>query len=68
MTDRLKGVTVTFKTDIREDDAEATINAIRMIKGVLSVDPIMANYQDHVARVRLKHEISDKLYKVIEEI
>jgi hypothetical protein len=35
MTDRLKGCVVTFDQDLRTDDAEAILNAIRMVKGVL---------------------------------
>ena len=35
MTDRHCGYIITLENDIREDDAEATINALRMIKGVL---------------------------------
>lgn len=36
MTDRLKGFIVTLTTDIREDDAESIVQAIKMIKGVLT--------------------------------
>ena len=40
MTDRHSGYVVVLNRDIREDDAEAVINAIRMVKGVLSVEPV----------------------------
>lgn len=33
MTDRHAGYIVTLAADIREDDAEHIINAIRMVKG-----------------------------------
>jgi hypothetical protein len=33
MSDRLKGCIVSFDHDIREDDAEFYLNAIRAIKG-----------------------------------
>lgn len=34
MTDRVKGLTVIFEQDIRDDDCEYITNAIRMIRGV----------------------------------
>lgn len=40
MTDRHAGYVVTLDRDIREDDAEAVLNAIRMVKGVASVTPV----------------------------
>jgi hypothetical protein len=65
MTDRLAGVIVTFKNNIREDDAEATIAAIRQIKGVLSVEPIVGNHHTHMAEQRVRQELGEKLWKVI---
>lgn len=41
MTDRHTGYVVTLAVPIREDDAEHTLNAVRQIKGVVSVDPIV---------------------------
>jgi hypothetical protein len=40
MTDRHSGYVVVLKDDIREDDAERVIDAIQMIKGVLTVKPV----------------------------
>jgi hypothetical protein len=45
MTDRHAGYIVVLEKDIREDDAEETIlAALRMIKGVQSVQPIVADF------------------------
>jgi hypothetical protein len=65
MTDRLKGVIVTFKEDIRVDDAEAVINAIQMVKGVLSVKPLVSNYDQHIAEQRVRMDLHEKLFNVI---
>ncbi len=65
MTDILKGCTVAFDRDIREDDAEAVLNAIRMIKGVLSVSPSLSEPGDWAAGERLRRELGDKLWAVI---
>jgi hypothetical protein len=63
MTDRLKGVVVTFNEDIRVDDAEYIINAIKMIKGVIDVSPNIVNSDDHMIRMRVENEIRQKLWK-----
>lgn len=43
MTTRLKGVTVLFDHNMREDDAEGVIAALRMVKFVTDVRPIEAD-------------------------
>lgn len=68
MTDRLNGVTVTFERDIREDDAEAILIAIRQIRGVAAVEPHVATPEDHFARTQAAHEFKIKLYKFLEEL
>ncbi len=61
MTERFSGFQVTLKNEIREDDAEATLNAIRMIKGVLDVRPIGSKYSPEVIQER--RALSEKLSK-----
>lgn len=65
MTTRIKGVLVTLEEDIREDDAAATLAAIRQIRGVLSVDPVPADIDDHMARSRVRHELGRKLLDIV---
>jgi hypothetical protein len=65
MTDRLKGVLVTFDSDIREDDAEQIIAAIRMIKCVADVSPLVRNHEDLMARVRVDGEWRKKLLALL---
>jgi hypothetical protein len=65
MTDRIKGFTVTLEKDIRIDDFEAILNAVKMIKGVASVEPSIATPDDHINRERIKMEVYDKMRKVI---
>lgn len=67
MTDRVKGFTVTLSDDIRDDDFEMILNSVMMIKGVLHVEPSIVTVEDHMNRTRIKHEMSQKLYKVLEE-
>ena len=68
MTERLKGVYVAFDKDIREDDAEYIINAIKMIKGVKNVEGILTSPDDWIVRSRVNNEVREKLYKVIDDL
>lgn len=61
MTDRINGFTVILQYDIRDDDAQATINAIRQIKGVADVVPNVVTPADHIAVMQTKVEIAKKL-------
>lgn len=67
MTDRLSGYVVTLEIDIRDDAAEAITNAIKMIKGVLSVKPIVANFETHIAYERVRQDIGRQLFEIIYE-
>ena len=65
MTDRHAGYIVTLAQDIREDDAKAVITALRMVKGVMSVEPVVADIQYHMAEQRINREWTDRLYAMI---
>lgn len=42
MTDRYIGFAVTLDADMRDDDAAQIADAIRMIRGIATVEPIVA--------------------------
>lgn len=65
MTDRVKGLIVTFENDIREDDAENIINAIMMLKGVIGVSPNTVNPSDLMNRQRISYELKAKIDSVL---
>jgi hypothetical protein len=65
MSDRYNALTVVLDRDIRTDDAKALISAIRMIKGVLTVTPIVVDSTAVVAYDRARRELIDKLYEVL---
>ncbi|WP_104662827.1 hypothetical protein [Ensifer adhaerens] len=56
MTGRHAGYFVSLEENLREDDAEATLNALRQIKGVLSVEPKIADASDLIATARIRRE------------
>lgn len=68
MTNRVKGFTVTLADDIREDDFEQILNAVKMIKGVLHVEPEITTVKDHMNRQRVKSELIDKILDLTSEL
>jgi hypothetical protein len=49
VTDRHSGYVVTLAADVRDDDAQAIITALRMVRGVISVEPVIADIQSLIA-------------------
>jgi hypothetical protein len=63
MTDRHAGYIVTLTDDIREDDAEESVlTALRMVKGVISVEPVVADHAQHIAEERADHRWREALW------
>ena len=68
MTDRIKGLTVLLEPDKRDDDTEYIINAIRMIKGVVSVKSYksyIADIDHDLAVETARRELTTKLSDVL---
>jgi hypothetical protein len=65
MTDRYNKLVVVLDENLRDDDAEPLMNAIRQMKGVLSVEGNVVTPTDHVATVRVKHELAQKVLEFI---
>jgi hypothetical protein len=57
MTDRIHALTVVLEHDMRDDDVEGLIQAIRWLRGVLSVDLHVTDISDHTARERARTEL-----------
>lgn len=58
MTDRYNALVVVLEHNTRDDDAEATINAIKQIKGVISVKGNVSDINDHIAKECARLELS----------
>ena len=65
MTDRIKGFTVTLSEDVRDDDFENILIAVKMIKGVGHIEPSIVTASDHFERQRIMMELKGKLGDVI---
>lgn len=69
MTDRIRTVIVVLDNDYRTDDAEAILNAIRMVKGVASAEiGDVLDPTDYIARYALRHEVYTKLVDAVGDI
>ncbi len=65
MSNSIKALTVVLEKDYKDEGAEAIINAIKMTKGVLTVDPHVADIDSYVAEERVKIELGEKILKVL---
>lgn len=65
MTDRFNYLTVALEQDIREDDAQMLISAIRQLRGVLSVEGNVVSADSWVAVERVRNEFREKLFDVL---
>ena len=65
MTDRYYALTVILEKDIRSDDAQPMIEAIKMIKGVLDIKPHITTPTELVANHRAKMELTKKIMDMI---
>lgn len=66
MSDRHQGYIVILGADLREEDSASLIHALRMVRGVLSVEPIVANGGDMIARAREDTRWRDALVKLVQ--
>jgi hypothetical protein len=67
MTDRYHALTVTLERDIRSDDAQGLIEAIRWLRGVADVRPEVASIDHHVASVRVRQEYQARILDLFRE-
>lgn len=65
MTDRWKGFTVLLEKDIRDDDGQCLLEAIKCLRGVLKVTPRIADFDDWEARERVKAELTQEMWEVL---
>lgn len=67
MTDRHAAYIVVLDEDYREDEGgKAILNAIRMTKGVASVEPVLYSYDIHIAKQRMDSEWRQKILGLLD--
>jgi hypothetical protein len=65
MTKRISGFKVALAEDIREDDIKKVVTALRMVKGVIGVEPLENSTEDYIQAIRVKTRVRDALYSLI---
>jgi hypothetical protein len=65
MSDRHKGYVVTLDASLRDDDSKLVMDAIRMIKGVVSIDPVIDHPGAEIDRQVVRLEFYRKIMDVI---
>lgn len=68
MTDRYNSLTVALNRDIRDDDADVIINAIRMIKGVVDVTGNVVDHDSYTAEIRTREKVVSQLQEIINNL
>lgn len=65
MTDRFNGFTVVLEKDMRDDDAEGLIQAIRRLRGVAAVEGVVVDCGAHMAKLQCDTEAKNKIVWVL---
>lgn len=65
MTDRHTAYIVTLEQPTREDDAAATVSALRQIKGVIDVRPVVSDPGQMAGAVRADHSWRNALISLV---
>ena len=63
--DKIKGLTVVLEKDFKKEECELIINAIKQIKGVLTVDISVANIDDYINRIKIQGRMKNNLMDFI---
>lgn len=67
MIDRHIAYTVVLEEPVRSDDAQHIIDAIKMVKGVAEVTPVVCDPMGYWARSSARRDIMSKLLKLVRE-
>ena len=67
MTDRISHLTVALEHDVRADDVEYLVNAIRCLRGVADVKANVREGSTYADRQQLRYELREALWKVLDD-
>ena len=65
MSDRYAKLTVVLDQEYRSEDLQEILTAIRMVKGVLTVDPHVADFNHYAAKQQAAYELRRKIEEVL---
>ena len=68
MSDKTRVLTVVLEEDFRVDDMEdSLIPALKMMKGVISVEANVNNIETHTAYMRARYDLESKLWGALKK-
>ncbi|MBR2385686.1 hypothetical protein IKA92_07405 [bacterium] len=67
MSDKINGFIVVLDKEYNDISAKQTLDAIKQIKGVVKVVPNVVDARDHIAEMRIRQELTTKLFNVLTE-
>lgn len=67
MSDKIKGCWVAFNKDIKIDDAQLIINAIKLMQCVADVTVCITDSNDWINRAQIKSQLINKLIEILKE-
>ena len=67
MTDRIHALTVALSTDVREDDVQPLIDAVKQLRGVAGVTAAVVDVTDYSARMRADMDWRNKLIDLLKQ-
>lgn len=65
MSDKYSGFTVALEDDIKDENATAVMQAILQIRGVIRVEPIVADSATFIAEARVRNEIGGQIINIV---
>lgn len=68
MTDRVHSFQVVLETNVREDDIDGIVGALKHVKGVLNVVPVKSTYDSVMAEERVRVEYKKKILDLLREL
>ena len=68
MSEHHSGFVVTLDHSITTEASDRIVDALHLIKGVISVKPIVDSVEMDMARERARQEIGDELFKAFKKI
>ena len=68
MSDRIKGLWVAFDKEIKDEDVEPLVDAIKMLKHVENVTTRKVQADDWMIRNKIKAEIREKILELFQSL
>lgn len=68
MTDRIHSITIVLDRDMRIDDAESLLKALRHFRNVIDVIPNVADTTALMAEARARRDATDAMLEAVEKM